>query len=68
MTHVQPLALSIQLNLATFFIFFVLFRLTGIPAGVAGLYWHKTTVGVGSSGAIPGLYSVFLAFVYWDTK
>jgi membrane associated rhomboid family serine protease len=36
---------------------------TGIIASIASLWWHDATVSVGASGAIFGLYGVFLALL-----
>jgi membrane associated rhomboid family serine protease len=37
--------------------------LTGICAGAASLYMHPASVGVGASGAIFGMYGIFLALL-----
>lgn len=37
--------------------------LTGILASIASIWWYDATVSVGASGAIFGLYGVFLAFL-----
>ncbi|HEV2480063.1 MAG TPA: rhomboid family intramembrane serine protease [Puia sp.] len=37
--------------------------LTGIMASVASLYWHENTLSAGASGAIFGMYGVFLALL-----
>jgi rhomboid protease GluP len=39
------------------------YLLTGILASVTSLYWHKDAVSAGASGAIFGLYGVFLALL-----
>ena len=39
------------------------YLLTGIMASVASLYWHENTVSAGASGAIFGMYGVFLALL-----
>lgn len=38
---------------------------TGILASLTSLWWHDATVGVGASGAIFGLYGVFIAAMVW---
>jgi membrane associated rhomboid family serine protease len=40
-----------------------LYLLTGIIASVASIWWHPATVSVGASGAIFGMYGVFLALL-----
>jgi len=37
--------------------------LTGITASLASLYWHPNTLSAGASGAIFGMYGVFLALL-----
>lgn len=37
--------------------------LTGITASVASLWWHDLTISAGASGAIFGMYGVFLAML-----
>ena len=39
------------------------YLLTGILASVASLWWHDLTVSAGASGAIFGMYGVFLALL-----
>jgi rhomboid protease GluP len=39
------------------------YLLTGIMASVASLCWHENTVSAGASGAIFGMYGVFLALL-----
>jgi rhomboid protease GluP len=39
------------------------YLLTGIMASLTSLYWHQLTVSAGASGAIFGLYGVFLAML-----
>lgn len=39
------------------------YLLTGITASVASLWWHDLTISAGASGAIFGLYGVFLAML-----
>jgi rhomboid protease GluP len=43
--------------------FTILYLLTGIIASVASIWWHPATVSVGASGAIFGMYGVFLALL-----
>ena len=43
--------------------FAVAYLLTGVFASVASLYWHDHTVSAGASGAIFGMYGVFLAML-----
>jgi rhomboid protease GluP len=43
--------------------FLVAYMLTGILASVASLYWHPNTISAGASGAIFGMYGVFLALL-----
>lgn len=43
--------------------FIFVYLLTGVMASLASNYWYTNTVGVGSSGAIMGLYGVFLAIL-----
>ncbi|PTT03034.1 rhomboid family intramembrane serine protease [Pedobacter sp. HMWF019] len=43
--------------------FLVAYLLTGIIASLASLWWHDNTVSAGASGAIFGLYGVFLALL-----
>ncbi len=45
------------------FKFAALYILTGIAASVASTYWHQLTVSAGASGAIFGLYGVFVALL-----
>lgn len=37
--------------------------LTGITASITSLYWHDLTISAGASGAIFGMYGVFLALL-----
>lgn len=46
--------------------FAVAYLLTGITASVTSLYWHDLVVSAGASGAIFGLYGVFLALLCTD--
>ena len=39
------------------------YKLTGILASVTSLWWHTAKVSIGASGAIFGLYGLFLAFM-----
>lgn len=39
------------------------YLLTGIASSVTSLYWHDTTISAGASGAIFGMYGVFLALL-----
>jgi rhomboid protease GluP len=39
------------------------YLLTGIAASLASLWWHSITVSAGASGAIFGMYGVFLALL-----
>ena len=39
------------------------YLLTGILASVASIWWYDATVSVGASGAIFGLYGIFLALL-----
>jgi membrane associated rhomboid family serine protease len=41
----------------------IIYLVTGILASITSLWWHKATVSVGASGAIFGLYGVFLALL-----
>ena len=43
--------------------FLAAYLLTGIAASVNSLYWHELTISAGASGAIFGLYGVFLAML-----
>jgi rhomboid protease GluP len=43
-----------------------LYVVTGLCASVASLWWHDNTVSAGASGAIFGLYGVFLALLFTD--
>jgi rhomboid protease GluP len=43
--------------------YLVSYLLTGLMASVASLWWHDLTVSAGASGAIFGLYGVFLAML-----
>lgn len=41
----------------------VIYVVTGIIASITSLWWHSASVSVGASGAIFGLYGVFLALL-----
>jgi len=43
--------------------FLTVYLLTGIFASCASLWWYEATISVGASGAIFGLYGVFLALL-----
>ena len=43
--------------------FLAAYLLTGVAASVASLWWHDITLSAGASGAIFGLYGVFLALL-----
>ncbi|MDB5272340.1 MAG: peptidase [Chitinophagaceae bacterium] len=43
--------------------FITAYLLTGIAASMASLWWHEFTVSAGASGAIFGMYGVFLAML-----
>ncbi len=43
--------------------FLIAYLLTGIFASTASLWWHDMTVSAGASGAIFGMYGVFLALL-----
>ena len=43
--------------------YLTVYLLTGILASVASIFWHDATVSVGASGAIFGLYGIFLALL-----
>lgn len=43
--------------------FLAAYILAGIGGSVASLYWHELTVSAGASGAIFGMYGVFLAML-----
>jgi rhomboid protease GluP len=45
------------------FRFGLAYILTGIAASMASLWWHDNTVSAGASGAIFGMYGVFLAML-----
>lgn len=43
--------------------YLLVYILTGLLASIASIIWHPATVSVGASGAIFGLYGVFLALL-----
>jgi len=43
--------------------FIAAYLLTGITASIASLWWHDLTISAGASGAIFGMYGVFLAML-----
>lgn len=43
--------------------FLALYLLTGIAASVASLWWHDLTISAGASGAIFGMYGIFLSLL-----
>lgn len=43
--------------------FFVAYIISGIAASMTSLWWHDLTISAGASGAIFGMYGVFLAFL-----
>ncbi|MEO6001078.1 MAG: rhomboid family intramembrane serine protease [Chitinophagaceae bacterium] len=43
--------------------FAIAYLLTGIAASITSLWWHNNAVSVGASGAIFGMYGVFLAML-----
>ncbi|HYH15739.1 MAG TPA: rhomboid family intramembrane serine protease [Flavisolibacter sp.] len=43
--------------------FILCFLLTGLVAGTVSIWWHANTISVGASGAIFGLYGVFLSLL-----
>jgi rhomboid protease GluP len=45
---------------------FALYGITGVFASLTSLWWHDNTVSAGASGAIFGLYGVFLALLFTD--
>lgn len=46
--------------------FITAYLLTGLLASVTSLWWHENTVSAGASGAIFGMYGVFLAMLTTD--
>lgn len=43
--------------------FLATYFLTGLLASIASIWWYEATISVGASGAIFGLYGLFLAFM-----
>lgn len=43
--------------------FLAAYLLAGIAGGITSLWWHSTLLGAGASGAIFGMYGVFLAML-----
>jgi len=43
--------------------FLATYLLTGLLASIASIWWYDATISVGASGAIFGLYGLFLAFM-----
>ncbi len=41
----------------------IAYLLTAVVAGITSLYWHDITISAGASGAIFGLYGIFLALL-----
>jgi len=41
--------------------FLTVYLLTGLTASLASLWWHNLTISAGASGAIFGMYGVFLS-------
>jgi len=41
----------------------IVYLVTGLLASITSLWWHENTVSVGASGAVFGLYGVFLALL-----
>lgn len=46
--------------------FLTAYLLTGIAASVTSLWWHDLTISAGASGAVFGMYGVFLAMLTSD--
>lgn len=46
--------------------FLIAYLLTGIVASTTSIWWHSLTVSAGASGAIFGMYGVFLALLTTD--
>lgn len=43
--------------------FLLIFLLNGILASLVSLFWHDATVSIGASGAIFGMYGLFISFM-----
>lgn len=43
--------------------FLIIYLVNGILASLASLFWHDTTVSIGASGAIFGMYGLFISFM-----
>ncbi|KAF2081827.1 rhomboid family intramembrane serine protease [Flavobacterium sharifuzzamanii] len=43
--------------------YLVVYLITGILASCASIWWHEATVSIGASGAIFGLYGLFLSLL-----
>ncbi len=43
--------------------FLIAYLLTGISASVTSVWWHENSVGAGASGAIFGVYGIFVAML-----
>jgi rhomboid protease GluP len=46
------------------FLFSVAYLVTGLTASLVSIWWHDNSVGAGASGAIFGLYGVFLFLLF----
>jgi rhomboid protease GluP len=44
--------------------FTIFYLITGIIASISSIWWHEATVSVGASGAIFGMYGIFLALLF----
>lgn len=43
--------------------YIIAYLFTGIIASIASVWWHPATVSIGASGAIFGIYGIFLAYL-----
>jgi len=43
--------------------FLIIYLLNGIVASLASIFWHDATVSIGASGAIFGMYGLFISFM-----
>lgn len=43
--------------------FLLSYLITGIAGSIASIYWHEATVSIGASGAIFGIFGVFIALL-----